>query len=212
MVRLRDYLERYPDLKHLTYAAVRCLPGGEELLEAEVGFDPELRAAGCVDVGERRIVFREDPPDELTLLHELVHLAGCYVERYAGTLSLILLYFAENGVVCDLFRLLELTPSDLERAVREATGLSLEEWINSRGTSVPCSTLDEREGRLKFDGDCFSLLVDFFIGWLQIESVAGDEACRAIVERLAALTLEGGGPGRGGTERCSAVDAEEVEE
>ncbi|MEM3944372.1 MAG: hypothetical protein QXJ59_09830, partial [Thermofilaceae archaeon] len=75
-MKLGEYLKRYPELERVVRAAVRCMPGGEALLdEVEVAVDPAAEA-DYADLEERRIVFREDPPSAVSVLHELVHITG----------------------------------------------------------------------------------------------------------------------------------------
>lgn len=139
-MKLREYVEKHQHLKPYLDAAVRCLPGISSRLdevEVEAGVEMNEMIAGAVLDGGRLVIFREDPPDINTFLHELVHLAGGGEEE-AYTLTLLLRLCAEKGVTADLMRLMNLTFEQLDKLVEEVTGLKgLEEWYALRGVIHP---------------------------------------------------------------------------
>lgn len=128
-MKLGEYLKRYPELERVVRAAVRCMPGGEALLdEVEVAVDPAAEA-DYANLEERRIVFREDPPSAVSVLHELVHITGGD-EVEATVFSHLLASLALVDATCDVAGFARwLTLDKLDEALRRAAGIGLDEWF-----------------------------------------------------------------------------------
>jgi len=142
METLKEYLEKH-GLTELYKKAARYipLPPPEKVVVEDFMFTDEgpRIVFGYVKVRdtELSISFRQNPPDILTFLHEVIHLAGGgEVEAY--NYVTFLRYAVENDLPpFDLFKLSELKREDVEEVLREFGIDSIEEYFKLEGILVP---------------------------------------------------------------------------
>ncbi|MCS7136926.1 MAG: hypothetical protein NZ941_00980 [Candidatus Caldarchaeum sp.] len=123
MTELVEYLKKYPSLLELYVRAHDFLPAlrGVRIIVEPFTSTRETVLAYACPRGERTwaVAFRDDPPDALTLLHELVHVAGGD-ELMAYNYAHFILHAIENNMPCfNVFDLLELKLDDINDVLKE---------------------------------------------------------------------------------------------
>ena len=140
-MRLVTYLKQYP--KHYKfYKKARKylkLPRYIEYVQFDIA-DKRVLGFAYYDKLKKRwcIGFRKDPPSINTLLHELIHVAGGdEIEAYDLT-PVLIIAIKHDFPPANIFKLFDLSVSDINSILRELGINSIEEYYKLRGV-IPTS-------------------------------------------------------------------------